>query len=194
MWKACLITSVLIGRKTLQMYENAFTSGLVYWKRNWVYDQNVKGKKTTIISASSMVRQFKYSFLHFFFLVLEFYYYRNSECWDLKHWHSLYLKRYDSLIHYVILLHLREMHNTLQLPVFLFSFFSFFCQPYPEYRRIRSKKIFYRPSNSWSIQLFVPIKRKFVGFILFQNKSQRRGIPQRLVDKYSHLFICMLLK
>ena len=27
------------------------------------------------------------------------------------------------------------------------------------------------------IQLFVPIKRKFFGSILFQNKSQRRGIP-----------------
>ena len=190
MWKACLITSVLIGRKTLQMYENAFTSGLVYWKRNWVYDQNVKGIS---VPAVWLGNSNIHSFI-FLFFVLEFYYCRNDECWDLKHCHSMHLKRYDSLIHYVILLHLRERHNALQLPVFLFSFFSFFCQPYLEYRRIRSKKIFYRPSNSWSIQLFVPIKRKFVGFILFQNKSQRRGIPQRLVDKYSHLFICMLLK
>ena len=107
------------------MYENAFTGGLVYWKRNWVYDQNVKGKKTTIISASSMVRQFKYSFLHFFFLVLEFYYYRNSECWDLKHWHSLHLKRCDSLIHDVILLRLREritLCNTCVLLLLLLVF------------------------------------------------------------------------
>ena len=179
MWKACLIRSVLIGRKTLQMYENAFTSGLVYWKRNWVYDQNVKGKKTTIINASSMVRQFKYSFLHFFFfLVLEFYYYRNSECWDLKHWHSLYLKRYDSLIHYVILLHLREMHNTLQLPVFLFSFFSFFCQPYPEYRRIRSKKIFYRPSNSWYNSVICSYKKEIFWVYSFSEQVAAKGNSQ----------------
>ena len=43
------------------------------------------------------------------------------------------------------LLRLHETHNTLQLPVF---FFLFFCQPYPEYRGIRSKKIFNRPLNS----------------------------------------------
>ena len=35
------------------------------------------------------------------------------------------------------LLRLREMHNALQLPVF----FLFFCQPYPEYRGIRSEKL-----------------------------------------------------
>ena len=45
-------------------------------------------------------------------------------------------------------LRLRETHNALQLPVFFFSFFLFFCQPYPEYQGIRSKKLFYRPSNS----------------------------------------------
>ena len=43
------------------------------------------------------------------------------------------------------LLHLREMQNALQLPVF---FLLFFCQPYPEYRGIRSENLFYRPSNS----------------------------------------------
>ena len=41
-----------------------------------------------------------------------------------------------------------------------------------------------------TIQLFTRIKRKFFGSILFLNKSQRRGIPQGLLDKYSHLFIC----
>ena len=33
---------------------------------------------------------------------------------------------------------------------------------------------------------------EFSGF--FQNKSQRRGIPQGLPDKYSHLSICILSK
>ena len=44
------------------------------------------------------------------------------------------------------------------------------------------------------IQLFIPIVRKFFGSIFFQNKSQRRGIPQRLLDKYSHVLICISLK
>ena len=44
----------------------------------------------------------------------------------------------------ICLLRLRGTHNALQLPVFcfFFIFFSFFCQPYPEYRGIRSKKLF----------------------------------------------------
>ena len=45
-----------------------------------------------------------------------------------------------------------------------------------------------------TIQLFVPRERKFFWSILFQNKSQRRAIPYRLLDKYSHLFICTSLK
>ena len=50
----------------------------------------------------------------------------------------------------------------------------------------------HRTANT--IQLFVPIKRKFIGSILFQNKLQQKGIPQRLLDKYSHLFIFISLK
>ena len=45
-----------------------------------------------------------------------------------------------------------------------------------------------------TIQLFVHIKRNFFGSILFQNKPQRSGIPPRVLDKYSHLFICISLK
>ena len=52
----------------------------------------------------------------------------------------------DLFINYenvLLLLRLRETHNALQLPVFFFfSFFSFFSQPYPEYRGIRSNKLF----------------------------------------------------
>ena len=48
-----------------------------------------------------------------------------------------------------VLLRLGETHNALQLPMFLFFFsFSFFCQCYPEYWRIRGKKLFYRPPES----------------------------------------------
>ena len=43
------------------------------------------------------------------------------------------------------LLRLRETHNALQLPVFFF--FLFFCQLYPEYRGIRSKKTILRTTK-----------------------------------------------
>ena len=46
-----------------------------------------------------------------------------------------------SRIKHFIFLRLRETHNALQLPVFFF--FLFFCKRYPEYRGIRSKKLFY---------------------------------------------------
>ena len=56
--------------------------------------------------------------------------------------------RFTTVFDPVVFLRWRETHNALQLPVFFFPFFSFFSQPYLEYREIRSKKIFYRPSNS----------------------------------------------
>ena len=56
----------------------------------------------------------------------------------------------------------------------------------------KKKFIDYQTANA--IELFVSIKRKFFGSLLFQNKLQRRGIPQGLLDKYSHLFICISLK
>ena len=45
-----------------------------------------------------------------------------------------------------------------------------------------------------TIQLFAPTERKLFWSILFQNKSQRRVISYRLIDKYSHLFTCMSFK
>ena len=51
----------------------------------------------------------------------------------------------SQITHNSILLLLLETHNALHMPVF---FFSFSCQPYLKYGRIRSKKIFYRTSNS----------------------------------------------
>ena len=45
-----------------------------------------------------------------------------------------------------------------------------------------------------TIQLFVSTKGIFFWSILFLNKSQRRGIPQRLPDKCSNLFICTVVK
>ena len=93
---------------------------------------------------------------------------------------------------------LHETHNSLQLPVlfffFFFFFFSFFCQLYPEYRWIRSKSYF---TDNWKAntnQLFVSMTSTMFGSILLQNKSQRWGIPWRLLDKHCHLFTCISSK
>ena len=56
------------------------------------------------------------------------------------------------------------------------------------------KKYFINHQTANTIQLIVPIKRKFFGSIIFQNKLEQRGVPQGLLDKYSHLFICSSLK
>ena len=82
---------------------------------------------------------------------------------------------------------LREMHIALQQPGFFF--FSFFCQPYPKYDGIWSKKhVYIDHQTANTIQLFVPIKRNFWG------SMQQRRILQGLLDKYRHLFICISLK
>ena len=59
---------------------------------------------------------------------------------------------------------------------------------------VEQKKYFKDHQTANAIQLFVPAKRKFLGSLLFQSKSQWRGILQGLLDKYSHLFICISLK
>ena len=47
-----------------------------------------------------------------------------------------------------------------------------------KYRGICSKKTSKRDHRTANtIQLFIPTKMKFYGYILFQNKSQGRGIP-----------------
>ena len=57
-----------------------------------------------------------------------------------------------------------------------------------------AKKYFIDHRRVIAIQLFVPTKTKFFGSLLFQNKWQRRGIPQALLDKYRHLFTWISLK
>ena len=89
---------------------------------------------------------------------------------------------------------LRETHNALDLCEFFFSFFSFFCQPYRSIGIFGAKIYFIDHRRAIAIQLFVPTKTQFFGSLLFQNKSQRRGIPQALLDKYRHLSIWTSLK
>ena len=58
-----------------------------------------------------------------------------------------------------------------------------------------AKKYFIDHQTANTIQLFVSIKRKFIGPLLFQNKLQQREFPSSyLINIYSHLFICISLK
>ena len=133
----------------------------------------LKGKKRLLSMPAVWLDNSNIHSFIFFFLVLEFYYYRNSECWDLKHWHSLHLKRCDSLIHDVILLRLRER----------ITLCNYLCSSSPSSRfstslirnigELGAKKYFRDHRTADTTQLFVPIKRKFLGSIPFQNKSQR---------------------
>ena len=76
----------------------------------------------------------------------------------------------------LMLLRLRETHNALQLPVFFFfSFFSFFCQPYPEYRGIRSNKLFYRPLNSWYNSVICSYKKDIFRVYSFSEEVAAKG-------------------
>ena len=58
----------------------------------------------------------------------------------------------------------------------------------------RAKKIIYRSSDSQCNSVLCCYERKFFWTILLLYKWQQRGIPQRLLDKCSHLFIWTLLK
>ena len=74
-----------------------------------------------------------------------------------------------------------------------FSAFIFFCSEFSNIGEFRAKKyVDYQTANTY--HLFVRMNQKFFGSILFQNKPQQRGIRQGLLDKYSHLFICISLK
>ena len=77
---------------------------------------------------------------------------------------------------------------------FFCFFFFFFAATFPEYRWIPSKKIIYRSSDSQCNSVLCCYERKFFWSILLLYKWQQRGIPQRLLDKCSHLFIWTLLK
>ena len=57
-----------------------------------------------------------------------------------------------------------------------------------------AKKYFTDHWTGITIQLFVAIKGNFFWSILFLNKSEQRGIPQILLDKFTNLFICTSLK
>ena len=57
-----------------------------------------------------------------------------------------------------------------------------------------AKKSLYTPMNSQDNSVICCDKRKFFWSVLFLNKSQRRAHLQILLDKCSHLSICISLK
>ena len=85
--------------------------------------------------------------------------------------------------------------NAFACKVWRFGIASFsFSQTFLEYQGIWSKTYF---TDHWIadiIQLFVATKGHFSGLVFFLSKAQLRGIPQRLLDKCSHLFISISLK
>ena len=91
----------------------------------------------------------------------------------------------------VSFLHLLAKHRALQLPCYLFSSL---VETSLEYRRICSKKMFYKLLNSYCNSVNCCYKTRFFRSILLLSKSQQMGILQRLVDKCSHLFFCNSLK
>ena len=61
-------------------------------------------------------------------------------------------------------------------------------------REFRAKTYFEDHQTANTTRLFVPMKMKFFRSILFQNKLQQWGIPQRLLYENSDLVTCMSLK
>ena len=59
------------------------------------------------------------------------------------------------------------------------AFLLLFSTTFPEWRKIRSKKIIYGPSDSQYNSVICCYKRTSFSSFLFRNRSPRRGIPQR---------------
>ena len=80
----------------------------------------------------------------------------------------------------LIFLCLDETHNTLQLPVF---FFLWLCQLYWECQGIQSKKLFYRPPNSYyNTILEIQFRSlKWMAVIRIQ-KFEQLSIPNQVIQ------------
>ena len=86
----------------------------------------------------------------------------------------------------IIFLHLFKKHDALQLSFSFFCFSALFCQKY--WVIWSQKETFYRPSNRQYNSVICFSKWKCFWSVLFLNKSQQRGIPQKLLGKCNHLF------
>ena len=85
-----------------------------------------------------------------------------------------------------------KRHNAFQLPVFFFPSSRFSASLIRNIGEFGAKNYFTDHRTANTNHLFVPIKRKLFGTILFQNRLQLSGIPQRVLDRYTRLFICKI--
>ena len=97
----------------------------------------------------------------------------------------------NTQILYCVCLKSKTLRNCLSSSAFLHHFYRNNENSNGEFG---AKKYFTGRSTADTIQLFVAIKGIFIWSILFLTNSQRRGIPQRPLDKCSYLFICTVLK
>ena len=87
---------------------------------------------------------------------------------------SFAIESYDANFLSATSLRLCETQNALQLPMFFFFFLSF-CQPYPEYRKIRRKKLFYRPSNRQYNSVICSDKKEIFRVYSFSEQVAAKG-------------------
>ena len=77
--------------------------------------------------------------------------------------------------------------------VFLRLLLLLLCHIFPEYRRIRSKKIFLNRWAANAIQLFVAIKGNFSGPLFFRTSRTKGKFPRDyLTDVVTCLFACKI--
>ena len=89
-------------------------------------------------------------------------------CFWPSFWLNLVMAKFKSMVKFHCFLRLREIHNALQLPVFLI----FFCQTcVSNIGEFGSKKYLTEDWTANTIKLFVSIKRNIFVSILFLNES-----------------------
>ena len=96
----------------------------------------------------------------------------------------IYIYMYIYIYIHIYLLRLLVKHNVLEL-----SFSPlFFSTTFPEYRGIRSKKIFYRPSNNQYNSVFVAIKGNISGLLFFWTSHSEGKFPR---DQFINVGTCL---
>ena len=94
----------------------------------------------------------------------------------------------SEITHNNMLLLLREMHDT-SFACVLFLLLLVFL---PVLFKIWSKKYFIDQQIANSIQLFIPIKRKFFGSLLFKTRRSEEEFPKGYLQKLLWTSFCIL--
>ena len=153
------ISSKFFGFWNCHLKTNLF-NGIYKWVR-------LLFKKRHMLDCQKKIYFVQIMYLKFTLDDIRSYYYQPTNC------NSIFLFEIDSeeistckLVSHLMLLpnllRLRETPNALQLLAFFFFFslISFFCQPYPEYQWIQSKKYFTDHQTANTIQLLCFYKKE----------------------------------